>query len=364
MTGNVDRGFDGRAWAELCDRLKQAGDLVLRGPDDPRTRAEGFRYLSRITRAALETFVENADPGAPTLARTIHETAKMGADNPDNFYFNAPLRGDREYRLRGHRGSVHYLAFATQIGHYGQGRGMPPSGMLEARELELDGEGRFEIVLSTEKKGRNWLPMKPETGTLIVRQTRLLPTEQLATLELTPLDGPAIPAPLDPARLAAGLDSTAMLVQGASMLFAAWTEGFQKHTNQLPRFDPAVSTMFGGLPEIAYYHSYWQLGPDEALVIDTPIPDCDHWNFQLNNHWMESLDYRFHRIHVNSKTASLREGPSVRVVVAHEDPGVPNWIETTGLSRGTMCFRWVRAAGEPPTPSTRVVPLREVRELP
>ena len=95
MTNAKDKAMSGEAWAELCDRLKMAGALVSRGPDDELTRAEGYRYLSRITRAALETFVENADPEAPILGRVVHETAKMGADNPDNHYFKAPIRGDR-----------------------------------------------------------------------------------------------------------------------------------------------------------------------------------------------------------------------------------------------------------------------------
>ena len=48
----------------------------------------------------------------------------------------------------------------------------------------------------------------------------------------------------------------------------------------------------GGDPNICYYHSYWQLGSEEDLVIEVTPPDCDSWNFQLDNNWMESLDYR------------------------------------------------------------------------
>jgi hypothetical protein len=75
---------------------------------------------------------------------------------------------------------------------------------------------------------------------------------------------------------------------------------------------------------------------------------------------MESLDYRYHRIAVNKNDAVYAPDGSVRVVVAHEDPGVPNWLETVGHRHGTMCWRWVRAA-EHPQPRTRVVPLAELR---
>jgi hypothetical protein len=49
----------------------------------------------------------------------------------------------------------------------------------------------------------------------------------------------------------------------------------------------------------------------------------------------------------------------VRIVVAHEDPGLPNWIDTVGHAQGTMCFRWIRAT-EHPQPRTRVVKRAEL----
>ena len=163
--------LDGTVWNRFCDTLKMAGNVVLgpNTPSDPMNRMEGFRYLSRITRAALQTFVEHNDPRAPVLQRVVHETAKMGADHPDNYYQNAAISGEYEYRIRGNRGSVQYLGFFTQMGNYGQGRGMPPTGYLEASSLEIEPDGTFEIILSTEEKSGNWLPMEKETGTLIVR---------------------------------------------------------------------------------------------------------------------------------------------------------------------------------------------------
>ncbi len=353
---------DGTVWNQFCDTLKMAGNVVMspNAPSDPLDRMEGFRYLSRITGAALKAFVEHNDPLAPVLMRVVHETAKMGADHPDNYYQNAAISGEHEYRIRGNRGTVHYLGFFTQIGNYGQGRGMPPSGYLEASSLEVDADGNFEIFVSTEKKPGNWLPMKKETGTLIVRQTFLdRETEQLAELEIERIGGDGRPTRFDPVRCADGMQMSASLVAGAAMLFANWAEGFKAHTNKLPRFDQEKSNQAGGVPDIAYYHSYWKLEPDEALVIEAMPPECDHWNFQLNNYWMESLDYRYYPVHVNKHTANYRSDGSVQVVVAAENKGFDNWIDTVGHTEGTMCWRWVRA-NENPEPETRVVKLSEL----
>lgn len=366
MSGHEDavrRILDGSSWDEFCETLKAAGAVVLgeRTPRDPFDRAEGFRYLTRLTRAALETFIEASDPRAPEFQRTAHETVKMGMDNPDNVYMNAPVNGSYEYRITGDRGTVHYLGFGTQAGNYGATGSLDTTGYLEAQDMEIAPDGSFEIHVSQERKPGNWLPMSAETRMLAVRQTRLdHANEKLATMRIERVDGPNQPRHLDPVRLDRGLQGAARFVMGCARLFEGWAEEWMEHPNELPRFDPAKAKAAGGDPNIAYYHSYWRLGPDEALVIETTPPECDYWNFQVSNHWLESLDYRYFKIHVNKHTAVPEPDGSVRVVVAHEDPGHPNWLDTCGHGQGTMCWRWIRAQSHP-QPRTRVVKMAELR---
>ena len=202
--------------------------------------------------------------------------------------------------------------------------------------------------------------MQPDTSLLIIRQTfRDRNRERIAELAIERIGSDGGPAPITPDFVDRGLQSAAAYVAGTAGLFADWAEGFAKRKNQLPRFDPAVAAAAHGDPNIVYYHGYWELAPGEALLIDVKPPRCDYWNFQLNNHWMESLDYRYHTIALNHAQVRTRPDGSVRLVVSHQDPGVPNWIETAGHRRGTMCLRWVGAASQP-EPTTRVVRLREI----
>jgi hypothetical protein len=358
------RIVDGSAWGEFCDTLKSAGDVILHGSsaEDALDRAEGFRYLSRIARAALEAFVEHADPLTPVLFRPVHETAKMGADHPDNRYLWAAISGEHEYRILGRRNTVHYLGFGTYAGFYGSGGRSAQTGYLEGSELQLAPDGSFEMALSCERRAGNWLALAPDTSSLIVRQTFLdRRNETAAELRIERVGGDGKPTPVTPERIGQGLLSASRLVWGASMMFASWVQDFAKRPNELPRFDPGVSLGAHGDPNIVYYHGYWTLAPDEALVVEVTPPECPHWNFQVDNVWMESLDYRYHRIAVNKHDATVAPDGSVRVVVAHEDPGVPNWLETVGHRHGTMCWRWVRAA-EHPQPRTRVVKLADLRK--
>lgn len=362
------RIVSGKAWDEFCDTLKAAGAALNYpgAPQDAFSQAEGYRYLTRLTRAGLMAFVEHADPRAPVLHRVVHETVKMGADNPDNFYQTACISSDYEYRIHGKRNTVHYLGFGTQIGHYGKGGGMPPSGYLEASQIELEDDDSFTLTLSCTPQPKNWLPMKEGSGTLIVRQTFLdRDTEQPADLiieRIVPSGETQQPSKLTPHIMDEGLKSASTLVAGASILFAKWAKDFQSHSNTLPLFDPDKSTAAGGDPNIRYYHSHWALSQDEALVIDVLPPTCEHWNFQLNNYWMESLDYRHFRIHTNKHLATYNSDGSVRIIIAHRDPGLPNWINTTGHESGTMCFRWIRAESHP-QPKTRVMKISDLKHI-
>jgi hypothetical protein len=358
----------GKSWSEFCDELKAAGNVLLTpgAPQDPFQQAEGFRYLSRLTRAGLEAYVEYPDPSVPQLRQMVHETVKMGADNPDNYYMNAQISGEYDYKIIGVRNTVDHISFHTQNGSYGTTGGLAPCGKLDNAELVIAKDGTFEIFVTKEQQGKNWLKTEPETSLLMVRQTFSdRSAEAPADLKIINLSGIERPQPLTTKQMDEGLKTASMLVGGASLLFTRWANDFKKHANQLPLFDPDKSNAAGGDDTIIYYHSYWKLKPDEALIIEVKPPECDAWNFQLNNFWMESLDYRYHNICINKKGATFDADGNVRVVVAHENPGLPNWIETADHREGTMCWRWYRIhpGSKAIQPNCRVIKTSALNQL-
>ncbi len=357
------RMASGASWDEFCDALKRAGRVVLRdgSPKDPFDQAEGYRYLSRLTRVALESYIEFAQPQAPVLRRPAHETVKIGADNPDNYYQSAAISGAYEYRITGWRNTIHYLGIGTYAGNYGSKRRSGQTGYLEAADMEIASDGSFEIVVGCREQPGNWLPMQPDTSSLIVRQTfQDRAAEQTAELRIERVGGFGPPPPLTPAFLDEGLAAAAAYVNGTATLFAEWAEGFAQHKNELRLLDPEVARAAHGDPNICYFHGYFELAADEALVVEATPPACDYWNLQVNNHWMESLDYRYHRIALNHHDAVLGEDGSVQIAIAHEDPGLPNWLETAGHARGTLCLRWI-GADQHPQPQSRVVKLADLK---
>ncbi|NRB41865.1 MAG: DUF1214 domain-containing protein [Pseudomonadales bacterium] len=355
--------ISGESWHAFCDGLKEAGDKVIQAdtaPDNALDRAEGYRYLARLTRAALESFLEASDTQAPEFRCPVHETIKMGMDNPDNIYLAAPVNGKYSYRISGKRGSVHYLGFGSQAGGYGKTGSLDTTGFLEASDMLIEEDGSFELIASSEKQPGNWLPMSEGTRLIQVRQTRLDHKNEIpAQVSITRIDGPNEPRAFDPARMDNALASAAFFVHATSDLFRQWTEDFKKHTNELPQFDPAKAFRAGGDPNIAYYHSFFDIGDDEALVIELTPPPCDFWNFQLGNYWLESLDYRYFPVHINKLTANYNEDGTVTVVISKKDPGVKNWMNTCGRNQGTMCVRWIRAEYHT-QPITKLVKIKDL----
>lgn len=351
-----ERILTGKAWEDYCDTIKAAGTAMLfpGSPKDAFNQAEGYRYLSRLVRGGLEAFIEYADPLFPTFQRMVHETVKLGADNPDNLYISARISGQHRYRVWGKRGTAFYLGFATQLADYTKDEPQV-SGSLEADDLKLGPDGFFEIVVSVDKpegdgkKDVDWLPMRASSRIVLVRQTFLDKTaEQPAEIHIERIGGQTAPGPLTAQRLDQGLTDAGLFVTGSSLFFAKWARDWQKHTNTLPRHPPEISQAAGGDPNIAYYHSYWELGEDECLEVTFKPPQCQYWNFQLNNHWIESLDYRYFQITLNQHSAERRPDGSVRLLVASKDPGLGNWIDTACHRCGTMSLRWVRSTEFPP----------------
>ena len=320
-------------------------------PEDPFDRAEGMRYVGRIARHALDHFIEGSDPACPRLGGL----PRLGGDNPDYLYTSAPLSADYEYRLRGHRGEASFLALGTYSGDVGTEEGLKISGYLSESDLDFDDEGRFEIVISVEKKPGLWLPMQATTSQLMIRQSLLDRKRQRpAEFELERIGEEITPSALDPDRYAAQLDRAGRYVEGAIAQFLAWTDHYAARPNEIRLLEPALAAQAQGDPQTHYYLGYYDLEPDEVLQIDLVPPACEYWNLQLCNHWLESLDYENHAIHVNHHTAEYDEAGRVRMWVSDRDPGRPNWLDSAGHRRGCIVLRQV-GTDHPDDPICRVM---------
>ena len=299
--------------------------------------------------------LEHGDPAFPSFYQASHATAKIGSDNPDNFYQNATISGAHRYQISGQRGTVPILSFGTKANRYAIDGSMASTGELDIRDVDIAEDGSFEIIVSREKSKGAWLPLAEDSSILIVRQTFFDRAAEIpATVKIETLDEDTAPPPLNIEMLTTALTRVPAFVNGTSTIFKNWAEIFRaENRNALNTAEQNMFIKAGGDPMIYYLHGWWELEEGQALRITSPIPDCEGWNFQINNIWMESLDYRHHTIHTNNGLAELNEDGSVSIIVsAKPQPG--NWIDTASHRKGTMLWRWT-GAKDHPIPTVEVI---------
>jgi hypothetical protein len=82
------------------------------------------------------------------------------------------------------------------------------------------------------------------------------------------------------------------------------------------------------------------LADDEALVLTLDPIGAKYLAVQLAGGWLSSLDYLHHAASLNLSQATPNPDGTLTLVVAPKDPGIANWLDTTGLHEGTLFVRW------------------------
>ncbi|MCZ0941483.1 MAG: hypothetical protein OXJ53_00310, partial [Gammaproteobacteria bacterium] len=221
-----DQPVFGDPWRGFCEDLQQLGSLVesAAGADDL-DRAEGYRYLTRLLRLALEMQLEHSSARHPSFYSLSHETAKIGADNPDNLYLNAAVDGRLAYEITGQAGDAPYLSFGTKENRYAIDGRMISTGELDKADLRIAPDGSLRVVVSAEPANGNWLPMSRQSNMVIVRQTfNNRAREAPARLNIRRLDPDSEYDLLSPELLEQQLHNALAFVAGTAKTFLGWVE--------------------------------------------------------------------------------------------------------------------------------------------
>jgi hypothetical protein len=233
-------------------------------------------------------------------------------------------------------------------------------------------DGSFEIRIGGEPAERNWLALPEDASRITTRHyfedAEPAPLEpRHLDFQLEVLDPAPAPAPPNDENVAAAIRRVANFLRTATLDQGAPA----KRTNQ-PPFVSRVPNEFvqpvkpgnfaQAAADAAYSLAPFVLGPDQALVMKGRWPDdCRCANVCLWNRHMQTFDYLNRRVTLNRKQTRLEPDGSFRIVIAHEDPGVPNWLDTEGRPFGMVFWRFMLPEGEIEKPETEVVPLASLR---
>ena len=419
------------AWDDLIRELERARDAIdqpelMPAPPSDRNLAEGYRYLVGFVHSAIERAF-HGDPRFPLFRNALSIVNKATIDNADAIYFMTPIDGRERYTIRGRvadhrhwrgeapaksgRKAPQYLIFELTDGPIAGDSGSlselrpgvkTQTGRLDSSTLEVDADGRFEILLAPERPPGH-------TGNFICSHKRVSrphpddpdgpldrfaswvsgrqlfydwEREDAALLTIT-REGQErdFPPAYTPERAGAELREMGALVRGQmhfwNEFYTVLLESYGKRDgaegerfmprNAFNRVNAASGATGGGQSTNLYAGGVFELEPDEALVIESRIPEPPQYiGFHLGNLWGESLDFANHQTSLNGFQVEPDADGVLRYVVAHRDPGVPNWLDTTGHREGFLTPRWAYSVQPPPdrwpTISARVVPFDRLRE--
>jgi hypothetical protein len=343
------------AWAHLLGKLELAAQTVQSDPASSNAvdLASGMRHLLvLLATGADEALRFDSDPILSVQRASTNDIITWGMECPDCIYTQAKLRGGESYRLFGKRGTARYVGLQTMDGIVSTANEL-------VDELEVDADGNFEVILSRDERDGNWMRIEGDSPTLTVRHffydwdsevQSSLRIERLGD-SVEHMTSPTSPDVLVSRQLVAlgdfVHDNLQFFLQFGG---AAPANGF------LPAID---RTAMGAAAENRPVIGRWELGPDEALILEVEPPQGVYWSYSLGNPWWETIHYGRHQSSLNGHQAVVDSDGLVRVVLCGRDPGVANWLDTAGHSNGAMILRCVRTTTAP-TPNARVVAFDDI----
>jgi hypothetical protein len=360
------------AWNSFVDGLRDLAPKMLEKlPDrlrnDPQTQQEiGRLMLEALAARTIEMIA--ADGDHPMFLPSLNLTLNVFQPNADTIYRTANITPGGTYRLRGYSGSLRI----AKIGQFGPipsdtGGGVHAIAYHDLNTLGRDVHGRFDVLLSATKPAGydgDWWQLGPHATSLLIRQVASdWSAERDPTLSIERLDIPPTRQRTPAGGLEKRLRRLATITSNTAGFLAAHVEGLRKegYINTLKVFD--VVTNLGGLFGQFYYEGAYDLGPADALIIESEYPKkCDYASLILTNDIYETTDWYNNHSSLNDSQWKVDGDNKLRVVVSAKDPGVANWLDTAGHPSGAVQGRWADCDINP-VPSIRKVPVAEVASL-
>jgi hypothetical protein len=362
-----------KAFRELLDALGEidrrwaSAEWNLMGEADV---ADAHRALLHMIEGGIKTFFE-ADATRPRFQRIVGPTCKFTGDNADAIYHDAEVRPEYVYVVRGRMDGAVYASLTVECDTADGSMASRTGGVINDTGFDVDADGCFEVRLGGPEQPRNWLGLEPHATRITTRHyyenevPAAADPERNAALEIEVVE-PRTPAPPPPndQSIARGIRRVAQFVRSRTLglppMASSTPPAFVSLVpNQFPK--PVRPEHFGlAAFDATYSMAPFFLGPEEALVMTGRWPACRCASVSLWNRFMQTLDYANRPISRNRRQTTLERDGSFRIVLAHRDPGHPNWIDTEGRAFGLVFWRFFLAEGEVETPRATVVPFAEL----
>jgi hypothetical protein len=360
------------AFAELLATLREVGDRFAGeewGLGDPTDVAEGLRVVLHHLGTGIETQLED-DASRPLFREIVTPWRKALGDNADARYHDAKVHPAGTYRVRGRTEGAVYVSFTVEAGAEDGAFPTGTVGVLNDSGFDVAADGSFELTVGGPPQTRGWLPLADDASRITVRhyweqrESPHTPPAPSLGLTIDRIDGEvpsAPPAPTDDS-VACSIRRMAAYVRSRTIdLMPKPGEGEPPaFVSREPHvFPPPVTPGSHALAaaDAAYSMAPYLLGPDDALVMTLRWPECRCANVSLWTRQLQTFDYLRGQVSLNRAQTVPDDDGHVRIVIAHRDPGVPNWLSTEGRPFGMVFWRFFLPEGPIDTPEATVVPV-------
>jgi hypothetical protein len=315
-------------------------------------------------------FAANGDAGHPRVLRVMEPPARSfgrdlpgsrwGGDCPDFIYRMVPIEHGGRYQVR-----VAATCNDPPLTNYTlMGASMSPPAnisVLDSRDTQSEAGEILLTIDDTAAEGRkNHIQTRPGAHHLLVRDAVTAWLDQTPSkLRVQRLDTPAHPPRTDEDLAAEAVRRTM-----ETCFFAYYTT--RSANGHPPNIfsTPASSGAAGGMPTQLTCKGAVDLADDEALIVTVNAAGALYRNVQLNDAFFRSVNYWDRTGAFNMTQMAADDDGLFTFVIAHEDPGVHNWLDTGGRNQTLFGHRWQHfatgGAREAPSVSTRVVKFREL----
>jgi hypothetical protein len=295
-----------------------------------------------------------------------------GLDAPDNIYRSAAFDGDGRYVVRGkvHGTGPAQQSFVVYRGLPGVTRTMNNEGHMDeiagiaSEAIVRDTQGNYTLTIDAEpangRANHLQVPRDLKGMHLMIRDSlndwdKELPVD----LTIERLDAPATPPP---PRSEDELTAIAVSALAGNVPF--WLNWFESYVYAKPLNDiptPWKRVQGWGMTQ----QGRFALKEGEAWVVTLDPLGARFFDFQISDPWTKAVEYVSRTGSFNTSQAAKNADGTITLVASPVDPGVHNWLDTSGLKSGTFQVRWQGlpasvTSGEGAVRKVEVVPLADL----
>jgi hypothetical protein len=360
------------SWRDQLHALDGVVDelLAIWRPDGP-TDAE-IQDMNKLALSILacgylcHVYTDNR---RPVFMPLWNFACNQGGPNPDYVYLSAQIDSTGVYELSGFRGTTRFVEITQQepemtgMDTFTRPRTGPPLRTTnDLDELTIADDGSFRVILSAVRpQGHtgDWWPLDPRTTRLLMRQCACDWTNEVdARVAINRLDDPG--EDMSPDDIALRFSDMPRWIEGMIHFDMHLVRYYREHhgINVLLRSQWIEEA--GGLAKQAYYDGIHEIGDDEALIVEFPVPtECHYWQILVADDRFSTVDWVNRQSSLNDVQARIDEDGVFRCVISTRDPRVHNWLDKANFPWGIIQARFYRA-NEYPEATVTKVPLAQL----